>query len=173
MSADIRAFATCPRGLESLLIEELRDLNVVEARETIGGVRFAGGMREVYNACLWTRTSSRVLLPLTSFEVDSQDALYEGVKRVEWEDHIPNDGTIAVDFNGKNVHVRNTQFGAQRARRVSAGRACSISRPCWGVPTDCYWRREACVCLGAGPDILGLLTHKRQGGSVCVCVFGY
>ena len=172
MSADIRAFATCPRGLESLLIEELRELNVVEARETIGGVRFEGGMREVYNACLWTRTSSRVLLPLTNFEVDSQDALYEGVRRVEWEDHIPNDGTIAVDFNGKNVHVRNTQFGAQRAKdavvdrlRDIAGWRPSVDRMKPDIRINIHLKRsQATVAIDLSGDSLHRRLYRQTTG---------
>ena len=61
MSADVPAFATCPRGLEALLHDELAARELNDVRETIGGVHFRASMRAVYEVCVWSRLANRVL----------------------------------------------------------------------------------------------------------------
>ena len=60
-------FATCPKGLESLLADELRALGAGTVKETRAGVAFSGDLAGAYRACLWSRLASRVLLPLARF----------------------------------------------------------------------------------------------------------
>jgi 23S rRNA (guanine2445-N2)-methyltransferase / 23S rRNA (guanine2069-N7)-methyltransferase len=61
-------FATCPKGLEYLLRDELLALGAPEAHESLAGVRFAGTLETAYRACLWSRLASRILLPLAEFD---------------------------------------------------------------------------------------------------------
>ena len=62
--AAARWFATCAKGLEYLLVDELRALGAGAAHEALAGVHFEGGLSTAYRACLWSRLASRVLLPL-------------------------------------------------------------------------------------------------------------
>ncbi|WP_414717244.1 hypothetical protein, partial [Tahibacter sp.] len=55
MSAVLKLFATCPKGLEYLLRDELAALGATEAREALAGVHFAGSLEVAYRACLWSR----------------------------------------------------------------------------------------------------------------------
>ena len=75
MSEPIPAFATCPRGLESLLLSEIGELGITDARETVAGVRFAAQLVDVYRLCLWSRLANRVLLPLARFSAPTSDAV--------------------------------------------------------------------------------------------------
>jgi 23S rRNA (guanine2445-N2)-methyltransferase / 23S rRNA (guanine2069-N7)-methyltransferase len=109
-------FATCPKGLESLLLEELRQLGADSVRETIAGVYFEGPLAMAYRACLWSRLANRVLLPVAQFPVDSADDLYQGVKAADWRNLLDPRASLLVDFTGQNRSVRNTQFGAQRTK---------------------------------------------------------
>ena len=52
-------FATCPRGLESLLEEELRGLHARQVAATDGGVGFAGDLLLCYRANLESRIATK------------------------------------------------------------------------------------------------------------------
>ena len=75
MSARHSFFATTPKGMEPLLAGELRALGAEEVAEVRAGVAFAGTLETALTACLWSRTASRVLLPLARFPAPSPEAL--------------------------------------------------------------------------------------------------
>lgn len=109
-------FATCPKGFERLLADELRALRVPQVRPLRGQVAFGGELEDAYRACLWSRLASRVLLVLARVGAGGSDALYEGVGSVAWEGHLAPGATFAVDAHGTNAQLRNTQFVALRAK---------------------------------------------------------
>lgn len=109
-------FATCPKGLEGLLNTELHQLGAEDVRETVAGVYFSGDISMAYRACLWSRLANKILLPMASFEAESQEALYDGVRELRWEEHLRPNGSLLVDFIGTNDAIRNTQFGALKVK---------------------------------------------------------
>lgn len=109
-------FAACPKGIESLLLDELVTLGASNARETVAGVHFEGTWATAYRACLWTRLANRILWPLGQVAADDADAMYAGLRTVRWGDYFTAQDSIAIDFSGENRSVRNTQFGAQRSK---------------------------------------------------------
>lgn len=119
--------ATCPKGFERLLADELRTLGTSQVRPLAGQVSFGGGLTDAYRACLWSRLASRVLLVLARVDAHDSDALYEGVRALEWGGHIAPGASFVVDAHGTNAQLRNTQFVALRTKdaicdRVSAAR---------------------------------------------------
>lgn len=115
-TTNLDLFVTAPGGLEPLLAAELRSLGLDVIRESRGGVEARGDLQQAYRACLWSRFASRVLLVIDRAPVDSQESLYEWLKGLPWEDHLPLDGTLAVDFNGTGAGIDNTQYGARRVK---------------------------------------------------------
>ena len=109
-------FATCPKSLEGLLLSEILELGAVEVRETVAGVYFSGSIETAYRVCLWSRLANKVLLPLTSFDVHSQEELYDGTRAIAWQEHLKANGTLLVDFVGTSDAIRNTQFGAVKVK---------------------------------------------------------
>ena len=109
-------FATCPKGLESLLLNELNELGAVSAKETVAGVSFKGDFALGMKACLWSRFASRILLELSEFYCVDDSELYLGAYGVAWEKYFDKDCTIAVTFSGTNEHIRNTQYGAMKVK---------------------------------------------------------
>ncbi len=95
-----RFFATASRGAERSLAEELGEIGAGAIEERRAGVAFGERLEDAYRACLWSRIASRVLLPLTRFEADGADDLYEAVHAVAWTDHVGPERTIAVDVAG-------------------------------------------------------------------------
>lgn len=108
--------ATCPKGFERLLADELEGLGVPRVRPLQGQVSFDGGLADAYRACLWSRLASRVLLVLARVGAADADELYEGASGVAWEEHLAPGATFAVDAHGTNAQLRNTQFVALRTK---------------------------------------------------------
>lgn len=127
----LQFFASCPKGLEGLLHEELLALGADSARETVAGSYFSGPVVMAYRACMWSRMANRILLPLTKFEMNSAEELYSGVRSIEWTEHWSGVGSLAVDFSGRSDEIRHTQFGAQKTKDaiVDYYRDKGISRP--------------------------------------------
>lgn len=109
-------FATCPKGVESLLAAELSALGADSTRETVAGVHFSGPRALAYRACLWSRLANRILWPLAELDAADGDSLYRSLRAIEWGRLFDVRSTIAIDFSGENHGIRNTQFGAQRSK---------------------------------------------------------
>jgi 23S rRNA (guanine2445-N2)-methyltransferase / 23S rRNA (guanine2069-N7)-methyltransferase len=109
-------FATCPKGLEYLLRDELLALGAGEAHEALAGVRFDGTLETAYRACLWSRLASRILLPLAEFDAADDEALYAGVQAIDWSAHLAPQGTLAVDAHTALSKLTHSQFTAQRVK---------------------------------------------------------
>ncbi|MDE1899314.1 MAG: 23S rRNA (guanine(2445)-N(2))/(guanine(2069)-N(7))-methyltransferase, partial [Xanthomonadaceae bacterium] len=109
-------FATCPKGLEYLLRDELAALGAGTAREALAGVHFEGDLELAYRACLHSRLASRVLLPLARFDAADAEALYRGVAAIDWERHLAPDGSLAVDAVVAQSAINHSGFAAQRVK---------------------------------------------------------
>jgi 23S rRNA (guanine2445-N2)-methyltransferase / 23S rRNA (guanine2069-N7)-methyltransferase len=105
-------FASCARGVEPILNEELRAIGASETAPSAGGVRFTGPLDTALRACLWSRTAGRVFLTLGRSIVENTGEIYEAVRGIPWEEHVAPKATIAVDFSGTGAGVSNTMFGA-------------------------------------------------------------
>jgi putative N6-adenine-specific DNA methylase len=111
-----RYFATCARGLETILAEELRVLAADEIEPIKGGVHFAGDLSLLYRANLWLRTAIRILVPILDAEVRSPDELYAAVKRHDWSQHMTPDHTLAVDANVRDSALTHSKYAALRVK---------------------------------------------------------
>ena len=56
-------YVTCAQGLAPYVKNELNAIGI-DAKESGTGVTFSGEFKDAYNACLWIRCGSRVLLEL-------------------------------------------------------------------------------------------------------------
>ena len=109
-------FATCPKGLEYLLVDELKALGASDVREALAGVHFRGELDAGYRACLWSRLASRVLMPLAEFEAPDADALYAGARTIAWDQQLDIATSFAVDAVGSTQGVTHSQYAALRIK---------------------------------------------------------
>ncbi|MEM9302152.1 MAG: bifunctional 23S rRNA (guanine(2069)-N(7))-methyltransferase RlmK/23S rRNA (guanine(2445)-N(2))-methyltransferase RlmL [Pseudomonadota bacterium] len=108
--------ATCPRGLEYPLQEELRSLGLTGLHETRGGITFTGAIEDAWRACLWSRTASRVLMPLATAPVADADGLYEVASSIDWAQWLKPGCRFAVGAASRHKEIRNTHFAALRVK---------------------------------------------------------
>ena len=110
-------FATTPKAMEGILAAEIEALGGQNIQHKMAGVAFQGDLEMAYKACLWLRTANRVLLLLGSFQVNSQQDLYDGVSKIDWFTHLNPDDSLAVSFSSKNnPAINNTHFGALKVK---------------------------------------------------------
>jgi putative N6-adenine-specific DNA methylase len=160
-----RYFATCARGLEPILADELTRLRALDVRPGRGGVAFAGDRPLLYRANLWLRTAIRVLVPILDAPAASSDELYEAVRSLEWSRYLTPDHTLAVDANVRDSAITHSQYSARRVKdaicdqfRERTGRRPSVDthRPMIGLNLHVY-RNTATLSLDSSGDSL----HKR------------
>jgi 23S rRNA G2445 N2-methylase RlmL len=111
-----RFFATAAKGTEPLLRDELLELGLPRVRADRGGVHFGAEPRDAYRACLWSRIAQRVLEPLSEFACPDEDALYDGVKAVDWQRVLDAERTLSVRAACRSSRLTHTQYISQRTK---------------------------------------------------------
>jgi len=171
MSAARPLFATAPKGIPSLLIEELAALGAADVRESVAGAAFSGDLALAYRVCLWSRLASRVLLPLAAdLPATDGDTLYAGVRALPWEDHLAAEGTLAVDFTARRSRLSHSRFGAQKVKdaivdrlRDLTGTRPSVDRMAPDLRINVHLDRDrATVSLDLSGDSLHRRGYRRE-----------
>ncbi len=160
-------FATCPKGLETLLLNELQALGVTSAKETVAGVSFKGDFATGMKACLWSRFASRILLELVEFYCETDSELYIGANGVAWERYFDKSNTIAVSFSGTNESIRNTQYGALKVKdaicdrlQTTQGGRPSVDKDNPDVLINCHLDKKGSANILI--DLSGRALLKRE-----------
>lgn len=161
----MQLFASCPPGVADLTAAEMRECGAEQVREFKLGVQFEGTLETAYRACLWSRTASRVLMPLAVFPAPTPEALYEGVAAINWSEHLSPRSTLAVELAGATTGITHTHFGALKTKdaivdhfRNLTGERPSVSLEQPDVRIDVRLDRDrATVSL----DLSGESLHRR------------
>lgn len=158
-------FVTAPRGTADLLLGELSGYGAVDARERIGGVACRGGLDVAYRALWWSRIANRVLLVLARFPAADADALYAGVRTIDWRAHLDPEGLLAVDAVTSRSTLTHSHFVALRTKdaivdalRAADGRRPSVDTAHPDLRVNVYIDRdEVQIAL----DLAGDSLHRR------------
>lgn len=108
-------FITCAQGLAPYVINELTALGI-ESSSDATGVRFEGGLKEAYQALLWTRCGSRVLLQLKTGQMKDLDDLHRQLSGFPWSTHMTDRHTFVIQVTTKRAQHIHTQYAAQRVK---------------------------------------------------------
>jgi 23S rRNA (guanine2445-N2)-methyltransferase / 23S rRNA (guanine2069-N7)-methyltransferase len=161
----LKFFATCPKGLEYLLVDELKALGASDVHEALAGAHFSGALEAGYRACLWSRLASRVLMPIGEFAVASGDDLYAGARAIDWSQHLAADASFAVDATGSTTGITHSQFAALRVKdaivdqfREASGTRPDIDTERPAVRVNLLLRRGRAI---VSIDLSGTPLHQR------------
>ena len=92
----ITFYIPCLFGLEGLVGDELRRLNMKNIRVENGHVLCDGTMEDIARLNINLRCGERVLILLNTFFATSFDALFENTKALPWENWVGADGAFPV-----------------------------------------------------------------------------
>jgi putative N6-adenine-specific DNA methylase len=109
-------FAPCPRGLESVLADELKALGAQDLAPTQGGVGFAGAFDLCYRANLESRIASRVLWRIWRGPYRGEQDLYDAAAGLPWRDWFPPDRTIKVKVSAQQCPLTSLDFVTLRIK---------------------------------------------------------
>jgi putative N6-adenine-specific DNA methylase len=109
-------FATCPRGLEQVLVAELVALGAHDAQAVDGGVAFAGELALCYAANLESRVASRVLWQVGHARYRSEHDIYEAARALPWPRRFDVRRSIRVDTSAIKSPVRSLDFVTLRVK---------------------------------------------------------
>ena len=112
----------CLFGLESLVAEEMRRLELKNVRAENGRVHCDGTMADIARLNINLRCGARVLMELGSFPVRDFEALFQGVYALPWEDYIPRDGEFPVKGYSLNSQLHSVPACQAIVKKASAKR---------------------------------------------------
>ena len=159
-------FASCPPGVADLTAAELRDCGATQTREFKLGVQFEGTLETAYRACLWSRTASRILMPLGDISRRRRPKrCTKASPRSTGREHVAPTGTLAIEFGGSSSGITHTHFGALKTKdaivdqfRERTGERPSVELEQPDVRIDVRLDRDrATVSL----DLSGESLHRR------------
>jgi len=167
----VQFFASCPPGVADLTAAELRDCGATHTRELKLGVLFEGTLATAYRACLWSRTASRILMPLANFPAATPEQLYDGVYAIDWSQHVAASGTLAIEFGGSSAGIKHTHFGALKTKdaivdqlRERSGQRPSVELERPDIRLDVRLDRErATLSLDLSGDSLHRRAYRARG----------
>ncbi len=172
-TATYHFFATTPKGMEDVLARELQALGAEDVVQKPSGVAFQGSMETAYSACLWSRTANRILLPLAQFPAEDDTRLYEGIRAIDWSQHMHSFNTLAVDCSLSHSEITHSQYASQRIKDgvVDQFRENGEERP--GVDlvqpdiriNAFIHRNKASISLDLSGDSLHKRGYRLQAGA--------
>jgi 23S rRNA (guanine2445-N2)-methyltransferase / 23S rRNA (guanine2069-N7)-methyltransferase len=112
----MKFFASCGKGLEYLLADELVALGCARATAALAGANAEGTLADAQRTVLWSRLASRVLWPIAEYDCADEHALYAGAAAIAWPDHLGSGHTIAVDAHVSGDAITHARYAAQRVK---------------------------------------------------------
>ena len=109
-------FAPCPRGLEQVFADELRELGIAAPAAVPGGVAFSAGMDAVYRVNHWSRIASRVLLRVAEGSYANEEDIYQLARKVPWEDWFKPVQTLRIDLVATKSPLTSLKFTTLRVK---------------------------------------------------------
>jgi putative N6-adenine-specific DNA methylase len=165
-----RYFAPCPRGLESMLSDELARLGATEVAATDGGVAFCGELALAYRTNLESRLASRVLWRVGSGEYSDDRDLYALVHAIDWHRLFLPSRTLRVDVTATRSPLTSLEFATLRIKdavcdrmRAERGTRPSIDKRAPDVRVYVYLtERESIVYLDTSGEPLFKRGYRRD-----------
>ena len=111
----MRFIATTKLGLESVTAFQLKKMDLNDVQSADANVSFSGSFEDMARALLYLRTAERLLLEVGSFEAATFEALFEGVKAIDWKPYLTPHSRIHV--NGKSA--KSTLFSVSDCQSIA------------------------------------------------------
>jgi putative N6-adenine-specific DNA methylase len=116
MTKKFKMLAKTLFGLEELLAQELRQLGASNIEIGVRNVTFEGDTGFMYKANLCCRTAIKILKPITAFNVFKEDDFYDKVYKINWQDYMQANGSLAVDATVFSKYFTHSQYIALKAK---------------------------------------------------------
>jgi len=109
-------FASCPRGLEKILSDELNRLKAKSISEVDGGVSFSGSLETMYRANLESRVATRILFRLEKGVYENEEDLYKSALAIKWTNLFDVSKSIKLSTTGVKCPLKSIDFMTLRIK---------------------------------------------------------
>jgi len=109
-------FASCPRGLETILSGELTTLGAGDIKVVDGGVKFESSIEVMYRANLTSRIATRILCRVANGDYKTEDDLYNAALNVKWANLFDVSHGIKVSTTGVKCPLKSLDFMTLRIK---------------------------------------------------------
>lgn len=109
-------FATCPRGLEALLVKELKTSGAKSIQQTDGGVAFLGDAKVCYHINLHSRIATRVLWQVTKGQYANEEDLFNATYKVNWPNWFNVKHDFMVKVTGVKCPLKSLEFATLKIK---------------------------------------------------------
>ncbi len=103
-------FATCPRGLEELLVAELKAAGAQVVRQLPAGVLFMADAAAEMRANLTSRIATRILRKVGYTRYRKEEHIYRAALDLDWPAWFDVNKTIAVKVGAQNAPLKSLNF---------------------------------------------------------------
>lgn len=103
-------FATCPRGLEPLLAEDIGAAGGQEIAIVPGGAGFSGSKENGYRLNLHSRIATRVLRRVATADFSNENDIYRLAYGVDWRSHFDVSRSIRVYVTAVRAPFKSTEY---------------------------------------------------------------
>ena len=111
-----RYFATCPRGLEQLLADELAAVKAKSIKLTDGGVSFDGDWAVCYAANLHSRIATRILWQVARGKYLNEEDLFEAAYKLDWSAWFNVKNDFMVKVTGVKCPLKSLEFATLKIK---------------------------------------------------------
>lgn len=108
--------AKTQQGLEPILANELEKLGATNIEHHKRAVSFYGDNTVLYKANLHARTALRVLVPIKKFSATNEQQLYDEVKKINWDEYMDANDTLAVEASSNSDFFNHTKYIALKTK---------------------------------------------------------
>lgn len=112
---EIRFVIPCLLGIESLIAAELRGMGARDVTAENGRVLFAGDENILARVNICSRYAERVQILVGSFEAQTFEELFQGVRALEWENWIGADDAFPV----KGYSINSALFSTRDIQAIT------------------------------------------------------
>ena len=129
-------FATCPRGLEELLVAELKAAGAEVVRQLPAGVLFTADAAAEMRANLTSRVATRILRKVGYTRYRKEEHIYRAALDLPWPDWFDVTKTIAVKVGAQNAPLKSLNFITLKIKDAICDRFREETRERPSVDTD-------------------------------------
>jgi putative N6-adenine-specific DNA methylase len=151
-STSHRFFASCPRGLEGALCDELRQLGASHVAISPGGVELSGPWSVCYRANLESRIASRILWRVGHTPYRTESDIYEAAHSLSWHAWFSVRRTIKIKVSAQACPLRSLDFVTLRIKdavcdrmRLSSGRRPDVDTRNPDILIGAFLDHERCT----------------------------
>lgn len=165
MSTNFKMVAKTLFGLEEILAHELRQLGASDIKQGVRSVSFSGDTGFMYKANLCCRTAIKILKPIKSFTIKTEDDLYHAVQRIDWSQFMRVDDTFAINATVNSEDFTHSKYVALKTKdalvdqfRERQGSRPSVDLKFPDLAIDIHIKFNTCTI---SLDSSGVSLHQR------------